>query len=73
MLFSLNLLAQESDPVFVINNPAGHYSHIMKVLVTKDNVAITLGGDKSICLWDIQSAKLIRKLWLDIGENEKGH
>jgi len=65
--------AQGQDPVFVLNNPEGHYSNIYRVLVTNDNsTAITLGGDKSICFWDIASSKLIKKLWLDLGENEKG-
>lgn len=69
----LVICAQDNDPVFVMNNPEGHYSNIQKVLVTNDNItAITLGRDKSICLWDIRSSKLIKKLWLDIGENEKG-
>ncbi len=73
LLLSLPLFGQQTDPVFVINNPEGHFGTIIKILVTKDNsTAITIGKDKSICIWDIQQAKLKKKLWLDIGENENG-
>jgi WD40 repeat protein len=73
LLLSLPLFGQQTDPVFALNNPEGHYSGIIKVVVMPEGrKAVTLGDDKSICIWDIGQAKLIKKLWLDIGNDEKG-
>lgn len=69
-LLPMVLLAQE--PYFVLNDPEGHYSTIGSLMLTDDNkTAITIGMNESICFWDIESASLKKKLWLDVGRGSK--
>jgi WD40 repeat protein len=73
VLILFSFLSRAQEPVFAINRPNGHYSGIQKFVVTGDNTtAITFGKDKSICFWDIESGTLIRKVWLDMGEGNRG-
>jgi WD40 repeat protein len=69
---AINAGALSQNPVFVLN-PYGHSSRIQKILASPDGQTIyTFGFDKSICLWDARSGKLIRKKWLDIGTGDRG-
>ena len=73
LFLSLHVIAQQEKPVFVLNNPEGHYADIFKIHVTADqSTAITLGRDKSMCIWDIPTETLTKKVWLDMGSDEKG-
>ncbi|SMD36239.1 Uncharacterized protein, contains caspase domain [Reichenbachiella faecimaris] len=73
LLLSSSLFAQPTDPVFVLNNPKGHYADVFRFHVTSDRTtAITVSRDKSICFWDIASETLTKKIWFDMGTGEKG-
>jgi Caspase domain len=67
-----SLFGYSQDPVFVLN-PEGHSARITHILLTKDNSTIlTFSEDKSICFWDVETNRLLKKRWLDVGNGELG-
>jgi hypothetical protein len=70
LLVTASLYSQ--NPVFVLN-PSGHSGRIQGILQMPDGqMLITFGADKSICIWDVATGKLLRKKWLDMGTGDNG-
>jgi len=69
LLISLQLFAQEKNVLLELDTK-GHTSNIWDIIVTKDKKQfITASTDKSIKIWDIKSAKEVRRI---DGEVKKG-
>ena len=62
----------DASPILQIN-PGGHTTSVYQILWTPDGKQlISVGGDKVIRIWDVQSGEIARELRGQIGEGSEG-